>query len=118
MITNLTIFETEDLIAAFEIQFGWQLGPTDHLEIFNQLFQILDRHAPIDLIDRKVLTYESLVFANHLTFDPAVVDQIARRLLSGLWGRLIEHEFYIDGVLMYFPYSMHGYDLCVRRYHS
>lgn len=115
---HITIILTTDLVEDFEHELGFHLDSRDHLEIFNQLFQILDKHSPMDLTDRNVLTYDSLLFANHLKVDRIAVDHIAYRMMVQLWQRLHYHNFYVNNALMYFPFSMNGKDLCVRRYNS
>lgn len=118
IINSITIFDTQDMLTEFEERLGCVLKAVDRLELFHQLFQILDKHTPPDLTDRKILSYDSLVFANHLKVDAIAVDAIAYHLLVQVWQRLQQQGCYIDDKLMYFPFSMHGKDLCVRRYNS
>lgn len=115
---HVTILDTTDLVEDFERSLGYHLGDEDRLEIFNQIFQLLDQHTPPELVNRKLLYYDALVFANHLKVDHVAVDQIAYRLLVKVWQVCQARNFYVDGSLMYFPFGMHGMDLCVRRYNS
>lgn len=115
---HVTILNTTELVDNFERSIGYYLTPEDHFEIFNQLFQRLDESTPFDLSDKNLLSFESFVFANHLTLDHATVNRIAYRMLVPLWQMFQAHNFYTNGALMYFPFSMNGRDLCVRRYNS
>jgi hypothetical protein len=115
---HVTILDTTDLVEELEAGIGYYIEPSDHLEFFQQLFQILDLHSPMDLTDRNVLTFESLIFAHRLPINRTATDKVAYRILVKLWQKLQYHKFYVNGSLMYFPFSMHGKDLCVRRYDS
>lgn len=115
---HITILDTTAMVEQFLHTTGLQLDSIDLHEIFQQLFQILDKHTPLDLTDRNVLYYDRLLFANHLKVDHEAVDRAAYRLMVQLWPLLQQHNFYTQGELMYFPFSMNGWDLCVRRYNS
>ena len=115
---HVKILDTTELLDSFEADLGTPLGMDDHLELFHQLFQLLDQTTPMQLMGRKILAYDRLVFANHLKVDEVAVDRFAWDLLNELYRDLYQKEFYVNGALMYFPFSMNGYDLCVRRYNS
>lgn len=113
---TITILDTAEMVMEFERDLGYTLIPEDRLEIFNQLFLILANHSPLDLDDRNILAYDSLVFANHLNVDRVAVDRLAYHLMVRIWNDVQARGFYINGELAYFPYSMAGWDLCVRYY--
>lgn len=113
---EVIILDTMEMLEEFERSLGYQISPEDRLELFHQLFLILDQHSPLDLDDRNILTYDSFVFANHLSVDHVAVDKLAYHLMVKVWHELQQRGFYINGELMYFPFSMQGWDLCVRRY--
>ncbi len=113
---EVTILDTMELVEEFERSLGYTLSSDDRLEIFKQLFEILDKQTPIDLYDRNILTYEQLLFANHLKVDRVAVDRLAYHLMVGVWALMQERKLFINGELRYFPFSMQGWDLCVRYY--
>jgi hypothetical protein len=112
---DVTILDTMEMVTNFEQALGYTISPEDRLQIFRQLFYILDEASPMDMYDRQVLTYDELVFANHLNVDRAAVDKLAYHLLVQLWQLLQEHGLYVNNTLMYIPYAIQGWDLCVRR---
>lgn len=113
---KITIIDTMPMLMDFEAGFGYTLCEDDRLELFKQLFFILDQHTPLDMYDRNILTYDNFIFANHLRVDREAIDRLAYHLLVAVWDDIRHRGFYIDGALMYFPFSMQGWDLCVRRY--
>jgi hypothetical protein len=115
---HYTVFDTTDLVDNLESFLNAGLSSEDHFQLFDQLFQVLDKHHPSELSDRSILDYSSLIFANHLTFNRNAVDEIVFDILERLYQRLQEHRFYVNGALMYFPFKMNGPDLCVRRYQN
>jgi hypothetical protein len=115
---EVTIMDTMEMVETFERAVGYQLCPEDRLEIFHQLFLILAQNTPLDLDDRNVLDYDSLIFANHLNVNKEAVDQAAYNLMVKLWNDLQGRGFYVNGVLDYFPFAMVGWDLSVRHYKS
>jgi hypothetical protein len=112
---EITIIDTMEMVEEFERGLGYQICQEDRLQIFQQLFWILDSNTPLDLTDRNILDYSSLIFANHLSVNHEAVDKLAYHLMVRLWPELRARGFYIDGALMYIPFSMQGWDLCVRR---
>lgn len=113
---DVTIISTTEMLEEFEEALGYQLSEKDRLEVFHQLFLILNEHTPLDLDDRNILQYDSLLFANHLNVNHDAVDRIAYHLMVKLWPLLQAHGFYGSHGLDYFPFSMLGTDLCVRFY--
>jgi len=113
---QVTILDTMEMVEDFEMQLGYRLCQEDRLEVFHQLFLILDRHSPLDMDDRNILQYDSLMFANHLNVDHVAVDRIAYNLMVRLWAVLQERGFYVNGELRYLPFAMQGWDLSVRYY--
>jgi hypothetical protein len=112
---DVTILDTMEMVTGFEHALGYSISPEDKLQVFRQLFYILDECTPLDMYDRKILSYDELLFANHLNVDHDAVDKIAYHLLVHLWQLLQDRGLYSDGRLMYIPYSIQGWDLCVHR---
>jgi hypothetical protein len=115
---QITILDTMELVVDFEQKLGYELTPEDRLEIFHQIFLMINQHSALDLDDKDVLDYDSLVFANYLNVDHAAVDRIAYNLMVKVWHLCHQRGFYINGELRYMPFAMHGWDLSVRYYQN
>lgn len=113
---EVTILDTSLMVGEFELALGYTLSREDLLEVFKQLFFILEKNVPLDLTDRNILSYDSLVFANHLNVDHTAVDAIAYHLMVKTWQLMRERGLYINNELRYFPFCMQARDLCVRYY--
>lgn len=115
---QLTIIRTCELIEHFENSLNMNLNQEDMFELFQQLFDILDHNSPVDLYDRNVLTFAGFMFTNHLTVDRQKADKVAYEILVQLFKILNDQKFYVNGVLLFFPYVMVGKDLACRRFKS
>jgi hypothetical protein len=121
---DVTILDTMELTERFEASLQHYICNEDRLEFYRQLFVLLDQPNGLDgcavklLNGVNILDYESFVFANHLKLDFTTLNKIVYDILVQVQLMLKHRNFYVNGSLMYFPFSMNGMDLCVRRYNS
>ncbi len=116
--TTLVVLPTVDLVESFERHLQHSLTPQDTLELFEQLFTLMQEKSPLDRNDVDLLEFDRFVFTHHLTVDREATNRAAYTMMLGIYQVLLSLGLVVDYEIQHFPHNLVYKDLIVRRFNS